>query len=497
MIFNSTDFLIFFPFVTLIYYLIPLKIRCYWLLVASYYFYMCWNPKYILLLLSSTIITYLSGLCLEKASRNEDNQNHTLVKKWIVAVSFIINLGILFFFKYANFAIDILTGILSKINITLNVPEFDILLPVGISFFTFQALSYTVDVYRGDICAEKNPFRYALYVSFFPQLVAGPIERSKNLIKQFATPTHFNYEKARDGLLLMIWGYFLKIVIADRSAILVDTVYNGYDQFQGWYFIVATVLFAVQIYCDFAGYSTIAIGAAKILGIDLMENFDAPYTSQCVSEFWRRWHISLTSWFRDYLYIPLGGNRKGLFRKYFNILLVFLTSGLWHGAAIHYVIWGGINGLYQIAGELLQPIRKHIVKLFRLNPDSLGFKLYKTVLTFILVDISWIYFRANNFQIANHIVMSIFRDNNPWVLFDGSLYELGLDDKNFKLLIVAIFILIISDIFKRKGICIRKIISDQDYLFRWILIVFSIVFILIFGVWGGKYESANFIYFQF
>jgi D-alanyl-lipoteichoic acid acyltransferase DltB (MBOAT superfamily) len=286
-------------------------------------------------------------------------------------------------------------------------------------------------------------------------------------------------------------------LLADRIAIVVNTVYNHYTEYQGWYFIVATVLFAFQIYCDFAGYSTIAIGAAKILGVNLMENFDAPYTAQSVAEFWRRWHISLTSWFRDYLYIPLGGSRKGKLRKNANRMIVFLTSGLWHGASIHFVVWGGINGLYQIIGETLMPVRERLIRLFRLNPDSFGFRLYRTLVTFVLVDLSWVYFRAEGFRAANTIVRSMVTAKNPWVLFDGSLYTLGLDGPNFRLMIVSIFILLAADIAKRCGITIREKIIEQDYLFRWVFIACAVVFILLFGVWGPGYSAANFIYFQF
>lgn len=342
MLFNSLNFLIFFPIVLFIYYIVPKKMKQFWLLAASYYFYMCWNAKYIVLMLFSTIITYVSGLIIEKIKSNSWSiEKKIFYKKVSVAVSFFLNLMVLFYFKYINFALGTLKAMLHIVNVDLSVPAFDIMLPVGISFYTFQALSYTVDVYRGDIYAEKNFFRYALFVSFFPQLVAGPIERSKNLLKQLAIPKKFNFDSAKEGCLLMIWGYFLKIVLADRIAIFVDVVYNDFEKFGGYYLIVATLLFAIQIYCDFGGYSVIAIGAAKILGIDLMENFNTPYLSKSVSEFWRRWHISLSSWFKDYLYIPLGGNRKSRLRKNINLMIVFLVSGLWHGADWSFVIWGG------------------------------------------------------------------------------------------------------------------------------------------------------------
>ena len=498
MLFNSIDFLIFFPVVVLIYFIIPRKVKYIWLLVASYYFYMGWNAKYALLLFFSTAVTYLSGVAMDSAERKVGDEAKRLRrKKQIVAVSFILNLGILFIFKYLDFTTDLLTFIFGKAGIALAIPRFDILLPVGISFYTFQALSYTMDVYRGEIYAEKNFLRYALYVSFFPQLVAGPIERSKNLLKQLAVPQKFSYERARDGLYLMLWGYFLKIVMADRIAVVVDRIYDGYEVYPGWYLVVGTVLFAFQVYCDFAGYSTIAIGAAKILGINLMENFNAPYTSMSIAELWRRWHISLTTWFRDYLYFPLGGSRKGRLRKDINIMIVFLVSGLWHGAGMHYVAWGGINGLYQIIGERLKPLRVKIATLLHVKTEVLTFKLYKVAATFLLTLFSDIFFRANNMPAAGAIITSIFTTHNPWILFDGSLYTLGLGTTEFRFMLLCIALLIFADICKRMGICIREIIGQQGYVFRVLFLVFAVTFLLTFGIWGPGYDANNFIYFQF
>ena len=498
MLFNSVEFFIFFPIVLIVYFAIPDKIKYLWLLVASYYFYMCWNPKYALLILSSTLVTYLSGLCVEavKSKCIEEKRKNTL-KKIVVALSFSINIGILFYFKYIDFAMHILTKALAKVHIAIDVPVFDVLLPVGISFYTFQALSYTVDVYRGEIYAEKNFFKYALFVSFFPQLVAGPIERSKNLLKQISMPQKFDFDEAREGFLLMLWGLFLKIVLADRIAIFVDTVYGDYNNYAGYYLIVATMLFAVQIYCDFSGYSTIAKGTAKILGIELMENFDAPYLSTSVAEFWRRWHISLTSWFKDYLYIPLGGSKKGKLRKYINILIVFLVSGLWHGADMSFVVWGGLNGVYQIIGDLLQPIRNKMVKLLRLKRVSFGHKFVHVLGTFLLVDFTWVFFRAKNIGEAINIIKLMFCYKNPWILFDGSIYSAGLNQKNFNIVLIGIMILLFADYIKKMGKQIRKFILNQDYWFRWVLISAFVVVILTFGIWGPNYSETNFIYFQF
>ena len=490
--------MIFFPIVLGIYFLIPDRVKYLWLLAASYYFYMCWNARYALLLLGCTAVTYLCSLLLEAAKNAKyPEKKKVFLKKLCLASCVILNLGILAYFKYANFGIETLQNLFSLANIRLNIPAVDVVLPVGISFFTFQALSYTIDVYRGDIYAEKNFFRYALFVSFFPQLVAGPIERSKNLLRQLAEPKKFSYENAREGLLLMIWGFFLKMVLADRVAIFVDTVYADITTFTGWYLIVATVLFAVQIYCDFAGYSIIAMGAARFLGIELMENFRAPYLATSVAEFWRNWHVSLTSWFKDYLYIPLGGSRKGTLRKHINRVVVFLVSGLWHGAEMSFVVWGGLNGLYQVIGDILNPLRDRMVRLFGLNRKSIGHKLLAMATTFVLVDIAWIFFRAANIQDALAVMDSIMKADNPWILFDGSLYTCGLDNKNFNLALISIGILIFADICKKRGIQVRKVILQQDFWVRWLVVAVSICAILLLGIWGPAYDAANFIYFQF
>lgn len=498
MLFNSLQFLIFLPIVALIYFVIPTKLRNYWLLVASYYFYMCWNAKYAILIFFSTLITYVSGILIEKIKQSKKEEKvKTKYKKIVVLVSFLINIGELVYFKYFNFFIDTLSKLFKSINIDLNLPVFDILLPVGISFFTFQALSYTMDVYRDDIKAEKNFFKYALFVSFFPQLVAGPIERSKNLLNQLSKPKKFNFDLAKKGILLMIWGFFLKLVIADRIAIFVDTVFTNYSIYSGWYLIVATILFSIQIYCDFYGYSIIAMGTSNIFGIELMENFNSPYFSKSTGEFWNRWHISLGSWFRDYLYFPLGGSKKGKFRKYLNKLIVFTVCGLWHGASLSYAIFGMLHGLYLILGEVLAPLRNKFISLLHLNKETLGHKLVQVVITFLLISFAAIFCRISNINDAVAIVKSIFTVNNPWILFDNSLYNCGLDIKNFNLMIICIFILFIADYFKYKGIKISDVILKQDYWFRWVVIIFAICSILVFGIWGPGYDSNGFIYFQF
>ena len=306
-------------------------------MVASFYFYMSWNPKYIFLILTTIIITYFSGIGISKAHK----KGSIIEKKFFATVSIALKLMILFFFKYFDFAIDSINRSLQMGDFKLLNPTFDVLLPVGISFYTFQALSYTMDVYRDEnFKVERHFGRYALFVTFFPQLVAGPIERSKNLLSQFYEEHYFDYQRVKNGLLLMIWGLFQKIVIADRAAIVVNTVYNNLTAYTGFEVIVATMFFAVQVYCDFCGYSDIAIGASRVMGFNLMTNFRQPYFSQSIKEFWRRWHISLSTWFRDYVYIPLGGSRCSKIKKYRNLMITFLVSGLWHGANWTYVVGG-------------------------------------------------------------------------------------------------------------------------------------------------------------
>jgi len=490
MLFNSLNFLIFLPIVMLIYFLVPKKASKYWLLVASYYFYMNWNAKYALLLLASTTVTYVGGLLIERQSKKS-------VQKLIVSLSLVINLGILFFFKYFFFGAGILTRILSMAHINMNVPEFDIILPVGISFYVFQALGYTIDVYRKDISAEKNFFKYALFVSFFPQLVAGPIERSSKLLPQLDERKKFSFEAAEKGLMLMLWGFFLKIVLADRIAIFVDSVYGDTANYPGFFIVVATILFGIQIYCDFYGYSIIAVGAAKMIGIDLMENFNAPYLATSVAGFWKGWHISLTTWFRDYLYIPLGGNKKGKFRTQLNKMIVFLVSGLWHGASFSYVIWGGLNGLYQVIGSLLRPVKEKLCRVFRINRELIVNKIICGIVTFALVDFSWLFFRAKDTASAFSVLKAMVSVNNINILYDKSLFGCGLNKWNFLFMLFCIAILLFADICKKKGYVIHRTLLAQKGWLKCIIIAAVVVFLLTFGKYGPAYDANSFIYFQF
>ena len=491
MLFNSTEFIIFFPITLILYWIFPKKYRYICLFIASYTFYMFWNPKYALLMGTSTVVTFLSGVLIEKLK----------YKRTVVAFSFIINLAILIFFKYFDFLLQNINIVLSLFNIKLIEKPFDIILPVGISFYTFQALSYTIDVYRGEIKSEKNIIKYALFVSFFPQLVAGPIERSRNLLIQVDNLDkikRFDYDRITEGLLLMLFGYFQKMVIADRAAILVDTVFNAYYEYNSMALILAAVFFAIQIYCDFGSYSLIAIGTAKVMGINLMENFNTPYFARGIKEFWGRWHISLSTWFRDYLYIPLGGNRCSKFRKSFNILVTFLVSGLWHGANFTFIAWGAIHGIFHIIEEQLKPIKEKYLNKFNIKTNVFSFIILEIIITFIIVDLAWIFFRAETIHDAIFYIQRIFTRIDLWTLFDGTLYTLGLNRFEMNILIIALFILISFDLIKyiRKE-SIFEFLNGQNLYFRWFVILFLIFYIIVYGKYGVGFDPKQFIYFQF
>lgn len=494
MLFNSIDFLFFLPITLIVYYLLPRRIRQLWLLAASYYFYMNWNAVYGLLLLGVTLATYLGAIGI---SRSADKIHY---KKLFFLAPIFLTIGSLIFFKYADFLTANLNRILCRLpgSPCINL-HYSIILPVGISFYVLQSVGYLIDVYRGTEKAERNFFKYALFLSFFPQLVAGPIERSGNLMHQLDQPQKLSWENWKHGVLLILWGYFMKLVIADRAAIFVDTVYGQPDSYRGMYIVVATLLFAIQIYCDFNGYTTIARGVALLFGIRLMDNFKAPYYAQSVSDFWRRWHISLTGWFRDYLYIPLGGNRKGILRKHLNRLIVFGISGLWHGASFAFIAWGLLNALFQSIGDLRQMlIRKLRTKLSLPDRPSPDFsrRLFKRLITFCLICITWIFFRTGDMSNAL-LILRYACDFNWTVLFTGQLYELGIPKAFFHVLLLSIAALFTADYYKYKEKDLPSLIGRQAWWFQAGILLSLTFVILLFGCYGNEYEASQFIYFQF
>ncbi len=433
--FNSIQYLLFLGLNLLVYYLLPRRARNVQLLLASYFFYMCWNPAYALLMLFSTAVTYGCGLLVGNAVWGK--------RRLWVALSLLLNLGVLFFFKYYNFAAGLLSDAVHAAGLGLDVPLLDVLLPVGISFYTFQALGYTIDVYRKDVAAEKNFIDYALFISFFPQLVAGPIERSGNILHQLKEYHPFRYENIKTGVYPVLWGLFKKVVIADNMAVLVNNVYNNPQSQGGGAFLLATVAFAFQIYCDFSAYSDIARGSARMLGFRLMENFHCPYFATSIQDFWRRWHISLSSWFKDYLYFPLGGSRKGKARTCLNVMIVFFVSGLWHGAALTFVAWGLLNGLYQVVSKLIDPLRQKAMTLLHLSGDNLFVKGFRICFTFFLTCMAWVLFRANSLPDALTAYRAIF--SIPVTGLDGTLTALGVSNRALILLLVCVLELAVAD----------------------------------------------------
>lgn len=482
MAFNSLHFLLFFPIVVLAYFSLPHRCRWALLLAASYYFYMSWKAEYVVLILFSTVVPYAAAIAMDRTDSRR-------TKKMFLGLSLATSLGLLFAFKYANFVNDSLRAALGKFSIPLDLPHMDFLLPVGISFYTFQTLSYTIDVYRGQIRPQRHFGIFAVYVAFFPQLVAGPIERARNLLPQFLAVHRPDGRRIVDGLALMLWGFFLKIVIADRIAGYVNAVYNDAGSFSGLPLVVATYFFSYQIYCDFAGYSFIAIGAAEVMGFNLMENFRRPYFADSTAEFWRRWHISLSTWFRDYLYIPLGGNRRGMRRRCLNLLVVFFICGLWHGAGWTFIAWGVLHGLYLIGSLVTGSVRAKMAEHTGIARFPRVHKVLKILITFQLTAFAWIFFRANTMADAVHVVTHLF---SPGAGASAEFPPAFSDPADLGIALGAILIMESVHFLQEKG-SVRKMLAEKPLWVTWTASYGAIFAILLFGV----FRKTPFIYFQF
>lgn len=493
MSFISLNFLIFFAVVVILYFSLPHRFRWLLLLCASYYFYMSAVPVYVFLLLTTTLISYVSALYI---ARSQDIFHRRV---WL-GISLAGNLGLLVVFKYAGFLNESAQKILEHIGLGYNLPGFSILLPIGISFYTFQALSYSMDVYRGVKEPEKHFGYFALYVSFFPQLVAGPIERSTRLLPQFYKTVQFDYLRFTLGLQLMLWGIFKKVAIADRLAVVVNHVYADPTQFHGITLIIATYAFAIQIYCDFSGYSDIAVGAAYVLGYDLMQNFRRPYFATSIRDFWQRWHISLSTWFRDYLYIPLGGGRVFRVRWYVNIMAVFIISGLWHGAGFTFLAWGALHGIYYLFSIWFKEMRRAFTELIHLDAFPVLHKAVRILITFHMVTFAWIFFRAESMSDAIYVAANLFVDIDRFIFNIGKLGQgnaliggdLGLSKSDLLTALMLIVVLFITQIIQSK-VNIRTAVAKSPIWLRW-----PAYYLLIFGtLLLGKYGIQEFIYFQF
>ena len=478
MLFNSIDFAVFLPIVFVLYWILqkyPLKFQNLLIVVASYVFYGWWDYRFLSLIVFSTLIDYTIGLRLQKTKK----LNHRKLLLW---TSILVNIGFLGFFKYYNFFVDNFVSAFSFFGNDIQPNTLNIILPVGISFYTFQTLSYTIDVYRQKLEPTKDVFAFAAFVSFFPQLVAGPIERATNLLPQFYVKRQFNYSKAVDGLRQILWGLFKKIVIADNCAQFSNLIFDNYTDYSGSTLMIGAVFFAFQIYCDFSGYSDIAIGTSRLFGFNLKQNFAFPYFSRDIAEFWRRWHISLSTWFRDYLYIPLGGSRGSLLNKLRNVFVIFIVSGFWHGANWTFIVWGGLNALYFLPLLIfkINRVNTNIVAEESVLPSFKEF--FGMLITFFLTVIAWVFFRSNSISEAIDYIHK---------LFDITFFSIPEVRPTFLFVLLFVFI-IIEWVGRRCLFAIEKMWFSYPRPVR--LFMYYLIIMIIF-LFGGK--EQQFIYFQF
>lgn len=487
--FHSLQFLIFFLVVTLAYFKLSWRGRWILLLAASCYFYMVFKPVYLLILFGTIVIDYIAGIWIEQSADPRK-------KKALLIISLLSNIGILAFFKYYDFLGDSINKVMHLLSFRSIIPPLDgllphavaewmvngagqIILPIGLSFHTFQAMSYTIEVYRGHQQAERHFGIYALYVMFYPQLVAGPIERPQNMLHQFHSYFQFNWEEVKEGLMQMAFGFFKKIVIADRLALVVNAAYDHPHDQNGLTFLIATFFFTFQIYCDFSGYSDIAIGAARVMGFKLMDNFNRPYEAKSISDFWSRWHISLSTWFKDYLYIPLGGNRKGEARRQLNLFTVFLVSGLWHGSSWNFVVWGALHGFYSVMGG----IQSKLLKKWKISiPDNLFTSTANRIITFLLVMFTWVFFR--NLKAPIHQAFSIIRQMLTFSWHEKIKSPLSTTEMWFSLGLIAFLL------WKEHYYLKIPTRNTSTFVLLFVLVAFTTYFF-------GVFTANQFIYFQF
>ncbi|MCE5257640.1 MAG: MBOAT family protein [Chloroflexi bacterium] len=527
--FTSFAFILFLAIVVTVYYVTPKRWQWVILLVASYVFYLFAGARFVPYLVFTTLTTYGAAIRLDRINKQYNAQlqspAHELPredrkvlkiaaerrKKRVLTLVLLLNFGLLAFVKYFNFIGDNINALLADLGAGAAAPQLGLLLPLGISFYTFQSMGYIIDVYRGKYEPERNPAKLALFISFFPQMVQGPIGRYDALAPQLAAPHSFDYERAKQGIQLIIWGYFKKLVIADRAAIFVDQVITYYTAYTGLYIPIAIILYAVQIYTDFSGGIDIATGAAQILGIDLAANFRRPYFAQTIAEYWRRWHITLGAWMRDYLYYPLAlskglarigkwlrkkvNNRFGvLFPALMAEAVVFLVIGIWHGPAWKYIAYGIYYGLLIVLGMLLQPLSEKATAALHIKTDCFSWRLWRVLRTFALTCFGRYLTRAPNLGDSYQMMKLTVTEFNPGILLDGSLYTLGLDAKNIRLLFAAILVLLVVSILQEKGYHIREKLQEQNLVFQWAIMLAGIFAVLIFGTYGSGYDATKFIY---
>ena len=500
MVVNSIEFIAFVACVSVVFFIVPRRFRHIWLLAASFFFYSIWSVANAAILFVSGVATYWLGIKCEAKPEGAE-PSRCPARKTYLLIGILLLAGELYVFKYLNFTLNELGSLFGGAKGGFSLKPINLLMPVGVSFYIFQTIGYLVDVYKGKVKAERSLARFLLFITFFPKIIQGPIERSNGFLKQvndLENRSRFEYKRVTNGLITALWGFFMKMVIADRIAIVADTVFSTYYIYGTVELAFAAICYALQIYCDFAGYSAIAVGVGRIFGFELIQNFDCPYFSSSTREFWRRWHISLSAWFRDYVYIPLGGSRCAKWRKRLNVVIVMLVSGIWHGAGWTFVAWGLIHGLYQVAGDCFSARIAGIQERLHMRTGSVSYRIGKIIVTFLLIDLAWIFFRAESIGVALDYIVRMFTHYNPWVLFDGSLLKLGLDQIEVNVLCMSLLILIVVDLVQYiRGIRIDQMLENQCLWFRWGVIILLFTFTWVFGMYGPTFSSSSFIYQSF
>lgn len=479
MTYVSLGFYFFLLLILLMYYIMPLRFRWIILLAGSIAFYAILSRDGFWLLLLTVLLSYSAGLLIGFL-REKYADLHRVLQRIVLLLSLLAVVLPWFLIKNGKFIFD--------------SSAFELIVPLGISFYTLQIVSYLADVYQGKFHAQKNPAKYALFVLFFPQIVQGPIPRYAQLAEQLYTGHLFEEKKFVRGMQLILWGFFLKFMIADRAAVVVNTVFENPSEYMGCYVLTAGILYSIELYADFLSCVTISQGAAGLFGISLTDNFMRPYFAASVKDFWHRWHISLSEWLRDYIYIPLGGSRKGTLMKYVNLLITFVFSGIWHGSGYKFLFWGMMHAAYQIAGGLTVPLKNRLYQLLRLTQESGTRKLIQQIGVFFWVTLAWIIFRAESLRIGLQMIQNMFCTWNPWIFFDDSLLRLGLSWKEWCILTISILVLLCVDYMQEKGLHIREIILSKAVYIRWALYIAVVLCIMIFGVYGFGYQTQDYIY---
>lgn len=462
------------------------KTRYIALAIISLFIYVFFQKKRIVVLAFSILVSFFAGIVIDKSENGK--------RKLFTTLAVLCNFSVLFLFKYSSWIISIFQRTFNYFSIDIILPTFNHASPIGISFFTFTTTAYLFDIYRKKIAAEKNIIKYFSFVAFYPCIIAGPIQRADEILNQFNNPVKLTYERLKKGFLLFLCGVALKLILSDRLGIFVNNVYSKIGEAYGFTVLIAAFFYSIQIYADFLGYSLTAIGLACALGFDLKPNFKTPYLSTSIKDFWRNWHISLTSYLTDYIYKPLGGSRYGTVRKYINIITVFLISGLWHGAGIKFIIWGLLHAFYQIFGALSKNTREKICKEFYINRNTFSFKLYQCIFIFLITTFAWIFFRSDSTRHALLIIKSIANLSNPWILFDGTLFQFGLTSLDFNIILLFVIVFMTVSILQKKNILSFQWFSNQNAVFQGTVFIILLDSCIVLGLYGTGYNSENFIY---